>query len=88
MPDRRRAALIAPGAVPLSMAAVFAVLRRVPAPRAAYNVGFGIYWAGWCLAFPTATASAWKAGGVRPGLLPHVLTDACGVTAARFRLGR
>jgi membrane protease YdiL (CAAX protease family) len=35
-----------------------------------------------------ATASAWRTGGLRSGLLPHVLTDACGVRAARFRLGR
>jgi len=191
------------------MAAVFAVLRRLLPPASAYNVGFAIYWAGWCLAFPlwvlgpdrafrilttgrapgpllallltvpgagafatrllpnrriidgqvaaviagtaainaigeellwrgvfvaeipsdvvrgavwpltgftawhlapqlvlrsslgrfrfllgaavvgaAATGSAWRTGGLRSGLLPHVLTDACGVTAARFRLGR
>jgi hypothetical protein len=191
------------------MGVVFAGLRRVLAPPAAYNVGFAIYWLGWCLAFPAwvlgprralrvltdgrrpgrtatvlhalpvagafatqllphrrlidgpvagvmvgtaavnavgeellwrgvflvefptdvvrgavwpltgftawhlapqlvlpsllgrwrfllgaawvgaaATASARRTGGLRSSLLPHVLTDACGVTAARFRLGR
>jgi hypothetical protein len=34
------------------------------------------------------TASARRTGGLRGNLLPHVLTDACGVVAARFRLGR
>jgi len=52
MSVRRRAALVAPAAVSLSMAAVFAVLRRLLPPASAYNVGFAIYWAGWCLAFP------------------------------------
>ncbi len=35
-----------------------------------------------------STAVAWRTGGVRHVLLGHVLTDACGVSAARFRLGR
>jgi membrane protease YdiL (CAAX protease family) len=30
--------------------------------------------------------SAWRSTGLRNCLLPHVATDACGVTAARFRL--
>ncbi|MGY1701877.1 CPBP family intramembrane glutamic endopeptidase [Geodermatophilus sp. SYSU D00766] len=34
------------------------------------------------------TAAAWRTGGLRHVLLPHVLTDACGVGAARFWLGR
>ena len=35
-----------------------------------------------------STATAWRTGGLRAVLLPHVLTDACGVRPARFRLGR
>jgi membrane protease YdiL (CAAX protease family) len=31
---------------------------------------------------------AWRAKGLRWTLLPHILTDACGVRVARFRLGR
>lgn len=32
--------------------------------------------------------SAWRSGGLKNCLAPHVATDSCGVTAARFRLGR
>jgi hypothetical protein len=35
-----------------------------------------------------STVVAWRTRGLRAVLLPHVLTDACGVQAARFRLGR
>ncbi|MGY1781954.1 CPBP family intramembrane glutamic endopeptidase [Geodermatophilus sp. SYSU D01036] len=35
-----------------------------------------------------STTVAWRTGGVRAVLLPHVLTDACGVRVARFWLGR
>jgi membrane protease YdiL (CAAX protease family) len=38
--------------VPLSMTAVFTLLRRRLSPRAAYTTGFLVYWAGWCAAFP------------------------------------
>jgi membrane protease YdiL (CAAX protease family) len=41
-----------PALVPLSMSAVFAYLGRRSSPRVAYNVGFAVYWAGWCYAFP------------------------------------
>jgi hypothetical protein len=206
---RRRATLAAPVAVPVTMTAVFALLRRRLPRRAAYSAGFAVYWAGWCAAFPlwvlgpdgvvralrsgrrpdpvdvallafpvagafgaellphrrlvdrrvatvmigtatvnavgeellwrgtfldqfpgdivagalwplagftvwhlapqvilpssrgraafllgaavvgaACTAAAWRTGGLRNVLLPHVLTDACGVRAARFRLGR
>ena len=34
-----------------------------------------------------STVVSWRTGGVRWVLLPHAATDACGVTAARFRLG-
>lgn len=33
-----------------------------------------------------STAAAWHGHGLRHVLLPHTLTDACGVTPARFRL--
>jgi hypothetical protein len=50
---RRRAAVLAmPAAVPLSMCAVFAALRRALEPRAAYGAGFAVYWLGWCAVFP------------------------------------
>jgi len=49
---RRRATLAAPVAVPLTMGAVFGLLRRLLSPRASYLTGFAVYWAGWCLAFP------------------------------------
>lgn len=42
--------MVIPVAVPLTMAAVFACLRRLTTARNAYNVGFGVYWLGWCLA--------------------------------------
>jgi membrane protease YdiL (CAAX protease family) len=32
--------------------------------------------------------SAWRSGGLKNCLAPHVAIDSCGVTAARFRLGR
>jgi membrane protease YdiL (CAAX protease family) len=32
--------------------------------------------------------SAWRSGGLRNCLVSHIATDSCGVTAARFRLGR
>ena len=194
--------------VPASMAALFGLLSRRLAPRTAYNIGFAVYWLGWCIAFPlwrlgprraarlltqgrrpsitevallllpvagavgtqlvpnrravtrpvagvmigtgalnavaeellwrgvflhefpddvlrgavwplagfsiwhlapqivlpsrfgrwqfllgaaivgsTSTFSAWRSNGLRNCLLPHIATDACGVTAARFRLG-
>jgi len=35
-----------------------------------------------------SAVTAWRARGLRSTLLPHMLTDACGVVAAEFRLGR
>jgi Type II CAAX prenyl endopeptidase Rce1-like len=35
-----------------------------------------------------STTVAWRTRGLRAVLLPHVLTDACGVQAARYWLGR
>ena len=52
MVTRRAAALVAPVVVPGSMAAVFGLLARWLPPRRTYNVGFGLYRVGWCLAFP------------------------------------
>jgi membrane protease YdiL (CAAX protease family) len=52
MDARRSAALAVPVAVPLSMAAVFGVLRRVMGPRKAWTTGFAAYWICWCGAFP------------------------------------
>jgi membrane protease YdiL (CAAX protease family) len=88
---RRLVVLSTPAAVPISMAAVFAVLGRRLPPRTAYNVGFVIYWAGWCLAVPMAVLGPRRAlrvlaSGKRPSggealalLLPVVggLTTEC-----------
>jgi membrane protease YdiL (CAAX protease family) len=49
--------------------------------RAAFIAGAGAVGA-------VSALVTWRTGGVRGTLLPHALTDACGVTAARFRLGR
>jgi membrane protease YdiL (CAAX protease family) len=49
---RRRATLAAPIAVPVTMTATFAALRRRPPPHAPYTVGFAVYWGIWCLGFP------------------------------------
>lgn len=46
------AVLSAPVTVTLSMWGVFHGLARRMRPRDAYNLGFAVYWAGWCLAFP------------------------------------
>jgi hypothetical protein len=35
-----------------------------------------------------SAVTSWRARGLRPTLAPHMLTDACGVGAAEFRLGR
>jgi membrane protease YdiL (CAAX protease family) len=49
---RRLAVVSAPLTVTSSMWGVFAWLSRRLQPPVAYNVGFAVYWAGWCLAFP------------------------------------
>jgi membrane protease YdiL (CAAX protease family) len=36
----------------------------------------------------TSAISAWRSGGLRNCLAPHIATDSCGVTAARFPLDR
>jgi len=54
----------APVLVPASMSALFAVLARRQPPRRAYNVGFGAYWLGWCLAFPLWAIGPRRAIGV------------------------
>ena len=51
---RRLVVLLTPVAVPVSMAAVFRALGRRLPPRSAYNVGFAVYWAGWCVGVPVA----------------------------------
>lgn len=50
----RVTAALAPPAVVLSMWTTFRALRERRDARTAYNLGFAIYWAGWCVAFPVA----------------------------------
>jgi membrane protease YdiL (CAAX protease family) len=49
---KRVAVLAAPVAVPMSMALIFRWLSQRFSPPTAYNVGFIIYWLGWCIGFP------------------------------------
>jgi hypothetical protein len=49
---RRGCLLAVPVLVPISMAGLFRLLSRYLAPRRAYNLGFAIYWLGWCCGFP------------------------------------
>jgi hypothetical protein len=52
------------------------------------TLGRGRFVLGAALVGATSTFAAWRTGGLRAGLLPHTLTDACGVRPARFWLGR
>jgi membrane protease YdiL (CAAX protease family) len=54
-----------------------------PSPRG--RVGFLL---GAAVVGAASTAVAWRTRGLRAVVLSHVLTDACGVDAARFWLGR
>jgi hypothetical protein len=49
---RRVCLLAVPVLVPTSMAGVFRFLSRHLASRRAYNLGFALYWLGWCYGFP------------------------------------
>jgi hypothetical protein len=49
---RRWAVLAVPVAVPISMWAIFSTLDRRMSSRAAYNIGFFVYWVVWCGLFP------------------------------------
>ncbi|WP_310773194.1 CPBP family intramembrane glutamic endopeptidase [Mycobacterium sp. Z3061] len=51
-------------------------------------LGRGRFVAGSAVVGSAMNAAAWKAGGLRQVLIAHAIVDACGVTAARFRLGR
>ena len=46
---RHKTVLAAPVLVPASMAVLFRLLSRRFAPRTAYNIGFAVYWLGWCI---------------------------------------
>lgn len=77
--QRRRCALLAaPILVPVSMAGAFAGLQRLLGPRHAYNAGFALYWAGWCLAFPL-----WLAG---PRRVVRLLREGARPSAAELAL--
>jgi len=52
-----------------------------PRGRAAFLLGAAVVGS-------ASTTVAWRTRGLRAVLLPHALTDACGVQAARFWLGR
>ena len=49
---RRAVVVLVPAVVPVSMSGVFAGLRGRLTARTAYNVGFAVYWVGWCAAVP------------------------------------
>ena len=75
---RRTAVLAAPALVPASMAALFGLLSRRLAPRTSYNIGFAVYWLGWCIAFPVwllgpRTAARLLTGGRRPSIAEAAL---------------
>lgn len=61
---RRRLVLATPAAVPLSMALVFSSLQRRLSSRRAYNVGFAVYWLGWCAGFPAFVLGGRRAARV------------------------
>lgn len=61
---RRIAVLAAPVAVPVSMTVVFTALSRRLSSRHAYNVGFAVYWLGWCVAFPAVVLGGRRAARV------------------------
>jgi hypothetical protein len=61
---RRLLVLAAPAVVPLSMATVFSSLHRRLSSRAAYNVGFAVYWLGWCAGFPAFLLGGGRAARV------------------------
>ncbi|MBI3217306.1 MAG: CPBP family intramembrane metalloprotease [Mycobacterium sp.] len=51
-------------------------------------LGRGRFVAGSAVVGLASSLAAWKAGGLRQVVVAHAITDACGVRAARFRLGR
>src|SRR3954468_3510145 len=95
-PDARRVVvLLTPVAVPASMTALFGVLGRRLPPRTAYNVGFAIYWAGWCVAVPVAVLGPRRAlrvltSGRRPtpGETAALLLPVLGGALTEFLPGR
>jgi membrane protease YdiL (CAAX protease family) len=75
---RRAVVALIPVVVPMSMSGVFAGLRRHLTARNAYNVGFAVYWVGWCAAVPLwvlgrRTAGRLLAAGLRPSASEAVL---------------
>ena len=66
----------------------FALWHLAPQRILPAAVGRWRFVAGAAVVGAASTVSAWRSRGLRQALLPHVATDACGVTAARFRLGR
>ena len=54
--------VLIPAVVPVSMSVVFAGLRGRLTARTAYNVGFAVYWVGWC-----AAVSLWILGPANGG---------------------
>jgi hypothetical protein len=60
--SRRIALLAAPLAVPLSMLGLYPLLKWLLGARRGYNLGFALYWAGWCFAFPRWVVGAGNLG--------------------------
>jgi membrane protease YdiL (CAAX protease family) len=78
VPSQQLAALVAPVAVPASMWWLFGALGRRLPPTLAYNLGFAIYWTGWCTAFPIAVLGSRRAR--------HVLTQGRTPTAGEWAM--
>lgn len=52
------------------------------------RLGRGRFVAGSAVVGIASTVTVWNSGGLRQVVVAHAVTDLCGVTAARFRLGR
>jgi hypothetical protein len=83
--DRFRGDLLRGALWPLAGFTVSHLAPQLVLPSSRGRAGFQL---GAAVVGGTCTAATWRTGGLRHVLLPHVLTDACGVGAARFWLGR
>jgi membrane protease YdiL (CAAX protease family) len=66
----------------------FAIWHLAPQRILPAAIGRWKFVAGSAVVGMVSTITAWRSRGLRNVLIAHAATDACGVTAARFRLGR